>query len=260
MPGINARHSKDTAVILHTDDIFDADRIYLLYTYAHGKHRARAKGVRRPKSRLAGSLLPYVPVELEFVAGESGWEIIIQAHVHAVGGYPEEPLAFLQHAELIAEAIDKLLPDREAHPEFFGGLVHTLDRLRDCSAQDPDSGVLLLLVAELLFKLLIVMGYQPELDHCVVTGTELTPQGLGWSSQIGGVVSEAGIRDVGVAILPLKSAKTVVALRQLARPDFVAERLTMDDDVRVEVCRVIFDYLQTQIGKPLKSYSVLGRL
>jgi DNA repair protein RecO (recombination protein O) len=257
---MNTRHSKATAVILHTSDIFDADRTYLLFTRDQGKLRARAKGVRRPRSRLAGNLLPYVPVDLEFVTGDSGWELIVQAHSSVVGGYPDEPLLFLQHAELIAEAIDKLLPDREPHQNFFEGLVYTLERLRERCQGNPDPDTLLLIVAELLFKLLIVMGYQPELEKCVVTGEALTPQGLSWSSQVGGVISEAGMRQMTVPSLPLKSARTVVVLRQLARPEFVAERVSVDTDVQREACRVVFDYLQTQIGKPLKSYSVLGRL
>lgn len=254
------RQAKATAVILHTSDIFDADRCYLMFAREQGKLRARAKGVRKPKSRLAGNLLPYVPVQLEMVVGDSGWELIVQAQSTMQGGYPEEPLAFLQHAELIAEAVDKLLPDREPHPEFYEGLVYTLERLRDKSVTGQEHGLLLLLVAELLFKLLIVMGYRPELERCVVTGEELAPQGLSWSSQVGGVVSEEGMRQMMVPSFPLHSPRTVVLLRQLARPQFVTERLSMDDEVRSEACRVVFDYLQTQIGKPLKSYSVLGRL
>jgi DNA repair protein RecO (recombination protein O) len=242
------RHTKATAVILHTSDVFDADRSYLLFAREQGKLRARAKGVRKPKSRLAGNLLPYVPVELEFITGDSGWELIVQAHGLVSGGYPNHPLTFLQHAELIAETIDKLLPDREA-----------MERLRALCTDETDSPTLLLVVAELLFKILIVMGYRPELENCVVTGEELTPQGLSWSSQVGGVVSEKGLRNMSVPALPLKSARSVVALRQLARPEFVAERLNMDADVQAETCKVVFDYLQTQIGKPLKSYGVLGR-
>ncbi|HSI20240.1 MAG TPA: DNA repair protein RecO [Verrucomicrobiae bacterium] len=254
------RQSKATAIILHAADIFDADRSYLMYTREQGKLRARAKGVRRPKSRLAGNLLPYVTTELEFVVGESGWELIVQAQTHETGGYPEESLAFFQYAELIAETVDKLLPDREAHPEFFDGLEYTLDRMRHLCAKDPDKGLLMLIVAELVFKLLIVLGYHPELERCVVTGEALTPQGLAWSSQVGGVVSEEGMRNMSVPSMPLRSSRTVVLLRQLARPQFVAERLAMDEEVRIETCRVIFDYLQTQLGKPLKSYVVLGQL
>lgn len=254
------RQHKVEAIILHTDDIFDADRLYLLFTREEGKLRARAKGVRRPKSRLAGNLVPYVPTALELVAGENGFRLIVQAHATSMGGYPEAALPFLQHAELIAEAVDKLIPDYEPHPEIFNGLHYTLQRLRlKCEQSTPDQAALLLIVAEYLFKLLIVMGYRPELEQCVVTGEKLTPQGLGWSSQIGGVVSEAGMRQMSVPSIPVQ-AKTVVVLRQLAGSEFVAERLTMDQATQVEACRIVFDYLQTQIGKPLKSYQVAAQI
>jgi DNA repair protein RecO (recombination protein O) len=248
------RHTKATAVILHTSDIFDADRTYLMFTREQGKLRARAKGVRRPKSRLAGNLLPYVPTELEFVVGDSGWELIVQAQT-TTRAYPEDALSFLPYAELIAEAIDKLLPDKEVHTDIFDGLVYTLEALRLHEGADQ-----LMLVTEFLFKILIVMGYRPELEQCVVTGEPLAPQGLGWSSQVGGVISEEGMRQMTVPSIPLNSPKTVVVLRQLARPEFVAERLSMSEEVRKETSKIVFDYLQTQIGKPLKSYAVLGRL
>lgn len=252
------RHSKATAVVLHATDIFDADRTYLMFTREQGKLRARAKGVRRPRSRLAGNLLPYVPTQLEFVTGDSGWELVVAAHSSVAGGYPEQPFLFLQYAELLAETVDKLLPDREPHPEFFDGLVYTLERLREYCGHNPDPKRLLLLCAELMYKLLSTLGYRPELSHCVVTGAELTPQGLAWSSQVGGVVSEAGTRQASVPSFPI-SAKTVVVLRQLDRPQFVAEKLHMDDQIAEETGKVVLDYLQTQIGKPLKSYGVLKR-
>jgi DNA repair protein RecO (recombination protein O) len=250
------RQTKVSAIILHSTDIFDADRSYLMFTREFGKLRARGKGVRRPKSRLAGNLLPFVPSALELVASDgSDWELVVQAQAQLGGGYPEEPLEFLQHAELLAEALDKLLPDREPHPEFFDGLEYTLDRLRARCTYNPDRDLLLLVVAELLFKYLIMLGYQPELERCVVTGDELAPQGLGWSSQVGGVISEEGMQRMAVPSTPVL-AKTIIALRQLARSEFVAERLTMDEKTQQETSRVVFDYLQTQIGKPLKSYQV----
>jgi DNA repair protein RecO (recombination protein O) len=253
------RQTKVTAIILHATDIFDADRSYLMFTREIGKLRARAKGARRPKSRLAGNLLPYTPTSLELVASEgSDWELIVQAQAQLDGGYPVEPLAFFEHTELLAEAIDKLLPDREAHPEFFDGLLFTLERLRDRCQSEPDNGLLLLIVAELIFKYLIMLGYHPELERCVVTGDDLAPQGLGWSSHVGGVISEEGMRRMSVPSFPIQ-AKSVVVLRQLARPQFVAERLAMDETIQREASHIVFDYLQTQIGKPLKSYQVRGR-
>lgn len=231
-----------------------------MYTRDQGKLRARAKGVRKPHSRLGGNLLPFVPVDLEMVAGSSGWELIVQAHSQNAGSYPDEPLAFLEYAGIVAEGVDKLVPDNEPHPELFEGLLYTFQELREGCGHNFDEPRLLLIVAEFLWKAVIVLGYQPQLEKCVVTGGELAPQGLAWSSQVGGVVSEEGLRNVMVPSMPVQFPKSIVLLRQLSRPEFVAARVNVEGDVAAEACAIVFDYVQTNVGKPLKSYGVLGRM
>lgn len=254
------RERKTAAVILHTTEIFDADRSYLSFTREFGKIRARARGVAKPGSRLAGHLLAYLPCQLELVES-NGWYVIVQAQsTGEVKEYPAHSLDFLQQCELIAEVIDKLLPDKEPHEELYDGLVYTLERLQELCQGEVDEGQLLLVTSEFLFKMQIVMGYRPELERCVITGAEIAPEGVGWSSELGGVVCAEGLKEVRVPVKKLDFPRTVVVLRQLARPQFVAERLGMDPAMRAETCRIIFDYLQTQIGKPLKSYSFLEHL
>lgn len=255
------RERKTPAVILHTTEIFDADRSYLSFTREFGKIRARARGVAKPGSRLAGHLLAYLPCQLELIDTD-GWYLIVQAQsTGEVLEYPRHSLEFLQQCELIAEVIDKLLPDKEPHEELYDGLVYTLERLQElCQVDEVNEGELLLVTSEFLFKMQIVMGYRPELERCVITGSEIIPEGIGWSSELGGVVCGEGLKEARVPVKVLEFPRTVVVLRQLARPQFVAERLGMDPGMRAETCRIIFDYLQTQIGKPLKSYSFLERI
>lgn len=255
------RERKTPAVILHTTDIFDADRSYLSFTREYGKIRARARGVRRPGSRLTGHLLAYLPCQLELVE-TGGWFLITQAQsTGEVKEYPQHSLDFLQQCELISEVIDKMLPDREPHPELYDGLVYTLDRLQElCAAKEVDEGALLLVTSEFLFKMQIVMGYRPELERCVVTDVSVEQEGVGWSSELGGVVNKDAMNRSGSPVRPLQFPRVIVVLRQLARPEFVAERLGMDPGMRAETCRIIFDYLQTQIGKPLKSYGFLEKI
>lgn len=45
---------RDEGVVLRTAKLGEADRIITLFTRAHGKVRAVAKGVRRTKSRFGG--------------------------------------------------------------------------------------------------------------------------------------------------------------------------------------------------------------
>lgn len=238
---------KTEAIILATTDVFDADRSYLLFTREYGKLRARGKGVRRPTSRLTGHLLPFLPTQLELVPA-GGWHLITQAHIVERGVYPENSIDYLRQAELLAEGIDRLLEEGTSHPHLYDGLVYSLERLRE--GRHP-----LLVVAEYFLKCMVTMGYHPELTRSVIGGGTLQPDSLLWSSMLGGVGNRpefAGVEGAGV-VFPI-SSQTIVALRQLVRPQFLAEKIAMPDDVRSEVVRIVFDYVQTQIGKPLRAW------
>jgi DNA repair protein RecO (recombination protein O) len=251
------KHFKTEAVILDATDVFDADRSLLLFTRELGKLRARARGVRKPTSRLTGHLLPYVPTSLELVEGNSGL-LITQAQIQVGGAdatYPGDPLAFLRQSEIIAESLNRLYVEREPHPSVYGGLVYTLDRLLDVLASSGHTQVAELVAVEFLFKALGELGYRPELERCVVTSERLETDFLGWSDALGGVVSKVGWDQGGREGYRLRGAKTLVALRQFQKPEFYAERLAMPAEVAEEAKRVVYGYLQYTIGRPLKSLS-----
>jgi recombinational DNA repair protein (RecF pathway) len=283
------KQSKTEGIILDTTDVFDADRSLLVLTRELGKIRARAKGVRRPSSRLAGHLLPYLPTQLELVqTGE--WYLVTQAALRlpaawppssaalldrpsaeggfATGGrttgdgdaeeraggmYPESPLPFLQAAELIAEVVNGLLPDHSPHPVAYDGLRYTLERLR----QKNDRFIPL----EYFVKLLDELGLGPETGRCVLTGEPLADEPLAWNSQLGGALRQVAWRERGHTesghvpgvTIPLEQPRSVLVLRQLLRPQFVGERLEMSPAIRREVFLIVTDFLQTQLGRPLKA-------
>jgi DNA repair protein RecO (recombination protein O) len=61
------------AYVLHHSPWRDTSRIYEVLTREHGRLSLFARGVRGPKSRLAGLLQPFVPLLLTFtVRGEAG--------------------------------------------------------------------------------------------------------------------------------------------------------------------------------------------
>jgi DNA repair protein RecO (recombination protein O) len=252
---MSSRDRKTDAIILKSADVFDADRSYLLFTQEFGKVWARARGVRKTTSRLTGHLLAYVPTTLELVEAGTNY-LIVQAQTG--GGeaerYPRHTLLFLRHAEIVSEAVDKLFVEREPHAELYDGIVYTIDRLHAISDEaEPNESKARLVVAELLFKMLAVLGYHPELERCAVTGEVLEERWVGWSSVLGGVISEAAQNSARFPVRRLKYPRSIVLLRQFARSQFMAERVGVDSDVLNEAASLIFDYVQTQVGKPLKS-------
>lgn len=60
------------AVVLKREDIFEADRLYHLYTEDFGKVRAIAGGVRKINAKLTGHLEPFNLVWVELVTKKGG--------------------------------------------------------------------------------------------------------------------------------------------------------------------------------------------
>ena len=245
---------KTEAVILNTTDVYDADRSFLLFTREFGKARARAKGVRKPGSRLTGHLLHYLPTQLEIIQ-TGGGGLIVQAHIASelAASYPDNPLLFSQQAAIVAESLNRLFIDDDPHPIIYDGLVYTLERLRELSQEGANAGKTRMVVVEFLLKCLVELGYSPQLEHCVLTSEPLVEDFLVWNSQLGGVVGETGWQQAGRVGQRIQSPRTIVALRQFTAPRFMAERLQMTDEVQNEVCSIIYHYVQTQIGQPLRS-------
>lgn len=60
------------AIVLKREDIFEADRLYHLYTEDFGKVRAVAGGVRKINAKLTGHLEPFNLVWVELMTKKSG--------------------------------------------------------------------------------------------------------------------------------------------------------------------------------------------
>jgi DNA repair protein RecO len=60
------------AIVLKREDIFEADRLYHLYTEDFGKVRAIAGGVRKIKAKLTGHLEPFNLIWVELMTKKGG--------------------------------------------------------------------------------------------------------------------------------------------------------------------------------------------
>ncbi len=153
---------RDSGVVLRTYRLGEADRIVVLMTAQHGKVRAVAKGVRKPKSRFGARLEPLSHVAMLLYEGRS-LDIVSQAesldHFRAV----REDLDRLTRAMALLEVVDQVAQEREPNARLYQMLVGALRALAAHSAP--------LLVPAFYWKVLAAEGMRPELDACVSCGS-----------------------------------------------------------------------------------------
>ena len=101
------------ACILKRIDYGEADRILTLFTPAHGKLNAIAKGARRTTSRLAGHIELFTRTQLQLASGRD-LAIITQGEVREPFPSLRTGLWHATSAYYLAELLDKFT---EAHSE-----------------------------------------------------------------------------------------------------------------------------------------------
>lgn len=153
---------RDTAVVLRTYKLGEADRILVLLTAGRGKVRAVAKGVRRTGSRLGGRLEPASHVQLLLYEGRE-LDVVNQAEVVDHFAVFREDLGRLRDVLAVLEVVDQVAREGEADPRLYAMLVGALRTLADRPAP--------LVVAGFYWKLLAHEGMAPRLDACIRCGT-----------------------------------------------------------------------------------------
>ena len=157
---------KDEAVVLRTMRLGEADRIVTFVGRGQGKIRAVAKGVRKTKSRFGGRLEPFSRVSLVMWRGRSDLDIVTQVDAVEMFRNIREDLDRFALGQVMLEAVDRVVQEKEASPRVFTLLI---DGLQGLSASSSP-----LVLAWFLLRLSGVAGFAPSLDGCTECGAKAT--------------------------------------------------------------------------------------
>ncbi len=172
------------AIVLRSIRYGEADRILHLYTSAHGRLGAIAKGARRSRSRFGARLEPFLHVGLVLHQGRGELLTVTSADTIAAHRALREHAATLDAAARACDAVARLFDSSEPHPAVFTLLARQLGLL----SADPDHarpGVGL----AFRLKLLLAAGFVPQLGACAACGEREHLQGF--SAAAGGVICNA---------------------------------------------------------------------
>jgi len=171
------------AIVLSRFDLGEADRVMTLITPAHGKLKAIAKGIRRPTSRLGGSLEPFAELRVALAHGRT-FDVVTEVRVGQAWLRMRDSLEGAATAWYLAELADRSLEERhEAEPIY---------RLLRRAYELLDAGMAPGRVARWYeMRLADELGFRPEVDRCVECDRVLeSDERFRWVPSQGGVVCE----------------------------------------------------------------------
>lgn len=240
---------KAEGIVLRRRNLGEADRALTLLTREWGKLSARAKAVRRTSSRLSGRLEPFTHGRFLLARGRV---LDVVAQVEVVENFTalRQDLDRMAYASLVAELADRLLAEREPHPEVFELVVRAQSAI---VSGDPA-------IAAAWYALhpFGALGYLPATDRCAACGRALSERPR-WSARLGGLVcglcahEDPEAEEIG--------GEAVGAIRFLLRSR-VQEigRLRVSARGRGQVARAVAAYAENRIEGPLRAIRVLRSL
>lgn len=169
------------AIVLSRFDLGEADRVLTLITPEHGKLKAIAKGIRRPTSRIGGSLEPFAELNIALARGRT-FDVVTEVRVgHAWLGL-RDSLESAATAWYLAELADRSLEERHEAEALYALLRRAYELL--------DAGMAPGRVARWYeMHLADELGQRPEVDRCVECDRMLeATETFRWVPPLGGVV------------------------------------------------------------------------
>jgi len=236
------------AIVLRRRNWGEADRILTLFSAQRGRFRAKAVGIRKPRSRKAGHLELFMRSLLLIARGRE-LDIVTQAETIEAYRPLRDDLLRSAAASYVAELLDRFSPDEAGSPAAFQLLCDTLEAL--CTAPVPD-----LVLRYYDLRLLEIMGYRPQLHRCVVDEATIRAEDQSFNPGLGGVVCpRCATRTAQCVPLSLSALKV---MRHLQRETLAAViDLAVRPAVMDEVEHLLRDYSQFHLERPIRSADFL---
>jgi len=245
------RNYQTEAIIIKKIKLGEADRILTLYTPHLGKIRAVAKGIRRPRSKLAGHLELLTHSLVSLARGRNLDTITGSQTINSFLPLKSD-LQLTSYALYTTELVDQFTADHIENQPLFQLLLETMERL--CL---PNHTELVLRCFEL--HLLNKVGYRPQLQQCVSCHSPLEPTTNSFSPSAGGMLCP-GCSQNQPLTYPL-SVNALKVLRFLQDSDYpTVSKLKINPELAHELEVVIRDYLKYLLEREVKSTAWLDTL
>jgi len=242
------------AIVLHTTDYAESDRIVSLYSRDFGRLRGIAKGAKKSLRRFGSSLEPFTLNEVSFSDRETHGLVRLERCliIRAYPGIASEVKRLVLGSYLL-ELAETLTPEKEHHPEIFDLLAFFIELLTAREFREE-----LLRFFEL--KLFGYLGYQPQFHNCMLCRQAFDLElAYGFSVRRGGIICP---RCAGQAPELLKLSNGTIRLLQQAQAlEFARlQRLYFSEVARVESRRIFSRFLEYHIGHRPRSLDILEQL
>lgn len=245
---------KTRAVVLHTLDYGESDRIATFYTLEFGKVKGIAKGARRSRRRFANALEPFSCADILFSRkGCDSLAFVDQCDM--IDHFPtiRSDLEKSMSASYLVELTGAFTVEGKKNELIFNLLIDFLS-LMDNGPFTPD------LLSFFEIRLLHLSGYEPVLDRCALCNRPLEAESsYRFSNSRGGLkCSRCDDFHPPAPSLSIGTLRSLIHAKDM--PVNRLPRLILSRQSAQESRQLLVHFIQHVLGRELKSLQVLQQL
>lgn len=205
------------AIVLRTWPFHEADLLVSLLTREQGVIKGVARHAMRSRRRFGGALEPGTEVTAHYA--ERPREDLVRLDSFEILWSPlRGPIDWLRMAgmQLVLEVVEQALPEQAPEDNVFRLALTVLKAMEvrsDAAPAENMQASVWLAVTYFCVWMCRLMGWWPELGHCVVCGLDLRAQAVWWSPVADGVTCEDDCRPQSRRL----SAESVMESSAMAR-------------------------------------------
>jgi DNA repair protein RecO (recombination protein O) len=243
---------KTSAIVIHSLDYGESDRIVTFYSSDFGKIKGIAKGARRSKIRFSNALEPSSYCNIIFSQKGRGTLALIEGcDVIDHHANIREDLHKTLLSSYIAELIDKFTLESKKNIDLFKLLLNFLGLIDGGACSEA-------LIRFFEMRLLRLAGYEPVLDRCMTC-----KKPVGEDILYHFIISDGGLRcnachrnNSGSLYVSLGTIRTLLMGKEidLARINII----TFSEQTAKESKDILVGFIQHILGKEIKSFMVLN--
>jgi len=245
------------AIVIHSINYGESDKIVTFFTQDFGKLKGIAKGARRSKKRFQNALDLFSHIRLIFFDRE-GMGLVRAQGSDILNSFPKirENLKKIIYGTYFLEMVNEMAGDREAHAEAFDLLLSFLMTLEEGQPQEEQ-----LRMFEI--RMLSLFGYRPNLKRCPLCkkdweGLKETPA-VFFSIEKGTMLC-GGCSKPADHLIPLSlgTARLIEGVSEMKLSKIHRFRFT--PQALSESRELLSRFISYQLGKELKSLKALSTI
>jgi len=243
------------AILLKKTPLAEADELIYCFSKERGKLHLRAKGIKKPAAKLAGSLQCFNWLEIYFVEGKN---LPIITDTTGKQSFPllKQSLEKIRAAGIVANTLVRILPTGSPDYVLWWQLVDYFNSLQNHAGRERE---VRLAPVFFVYKMLSLHGFRPELDNCLACHQVIEVQKkydkcqeeVLFSIILGGLLHEKCLRADHNALIVSQEALAVIRSWRVQSFEQVMAS-NIPKKVRLELTKIVEDFSRWHLGSPIE--------